>query len=399
MQTTNRLFMLLGAGTLTLMGASCGSHGKYTEAHLSGAKIKMDGLKAATEYQMAHQAFLAGDLNKARKHVDHSISLNDTVVKCHVLKGRVFMEMNDLERASACFVQAQTLEPDNVDASYFRGVLAERVGRREEALTHYSRAAELDPSNAQYCIAAAEMMLDLGRAGEAKTYLEGQQDRFVNNAGVKQVLGNIAMLSGDTVAAEVLFSEARMLAPDDVIIRECLVRALMANHKFSEAEGVLVKLMSGMPQPRRDLQHLHARCLMHVDRPVEAREVYLSLTRDQQGQSDADAWYGLGQCAYVLRDTARLKMAAQRLVAIAPHQADGFVLRGLLNRSTGEMRAALTNFQQAVKISRNPETLVLLGMTQRDLGMTAQAQQSFEAALLLAPGDQTARTMVAGAPE
>lgn len=397
MTTNIRVLSICAACGLAATLGACGSHGKYTEEHLSGAKIKMNGLKAATEYQMAHQAFLAGDLDKALKHVDFSLSLNDTVVKGHVLKGRIFMERNDLEKSSACLKQAEEIDPTSVDAAYFQGVLAERITRKEEALGHYRRAGELDPSNAQYCVAAAEMLIDLGRVQEAQTYLESRENQFVNNPGVKQVLGNIAMLTNDTVAAEALFAEARLLAPDDIIIRECLVRAMMANQKFAEADSILAKMITEKAaSDRRDLLHMHARCLLQIDRPVEAREVYLGLTRDQQGQSDIEAWKGLGHAAYMLRDSARLKIAAQRLVAIAPHSPDGFVLRGLLNRNAGEYQAALTNFQQAVKLARTTDNLVLLGMTQRDLNMIAQSKQSFEAAAQLSPKDHTAASMLAG---
>ncbi|MBL9002160.1 MAG: tetratricopeptide repeat protein [Phycisphaerae bacterium] len=391
--------LILAAG-LTLVLSGCGSHGKYTAAHLSGAKLKMNALKAATEYQMAHQAFLAGDLNKALRHIDHSLSLNSDVVKSHVLKGRIFLEKNDPEKAEACFTYAQSEEPDNVEAAYFRGVLAERVSRKEEALAHYTKAADLAPTDAQYCIAAAEMMIDLGRVPDAKVYLEQREGGFVHNAGVKQVLGNIAMLTGDTARAEVLFTEARLLAPDDTIIRECLVRALMANQKYAEAGALLSAMNAEKPGGAgRDVMHLHATCLMHTDRPVEARELYLKLTKDAAGQSDAEAWMGLGQSAFILRDTARLKLAAQRLIAIAPQSADGYVLRGLLNRTNGEMQAALNNFQQAVKMSRTADNLMLLAMTQQDLGMTAQARQTLRAAAEVRPGDATAARMLATVPE
>ena len=114
-----RIVSLCAVCGVALSLAACGSHGKYTADHLSGAKIKMNGLKAATEYQMAHQAFLAGDMEKAIKHVDFSLSLNETVVKSHVLKGRIFMEMNDLEKSSACFKAAEKIDEKNVEAAYY----------------------------------------------------------------------------------------------------------------------------------------------------------------------------------------------------------------------------------------------------------------------------------------
>src|SRR3954468_17950315 len=96
---------MLAVGGLTLLGwaaiiapgcAGMDHHGKYTAEHQSAAKAKMEGLKAATEYKMGEQAYLAGDLPKAIKHVELSISLNDHVAKSYVMYGRIKMEMGDV---------------------------------------------------------------------------------------------------------------------------------------------------------------------------------------------------------------------------------------------------------------------------------------------------------------
>ncbi|MBS0197138.1 MAG: tetratricopeptide repeat protein [Planctomycetes bacterium] len=401
---SNHRPIVTAARLLTLAAAAwaggCASHGNYTAEHMSAAKVKMDGLKAATEYQMAHQAFLAGDLEKGLRHVDRSLSLNPKVAKSHVLKGRVYLEMNDLEKSSACFAQASEIEATNVEAQYYQGVLCERVARKEEALGHYQKAAELDGANAQYCIAASEMLIDLGRVDEAKAYLESRAGNFTNNAGVKQSLGNIAMLRGDSVTAEKLFQDARLLAPDDAMIIESLVRAQMANQKFAEADTNLTRMLeNGGGDHRRDLMHMHARCLTQLDRTVEARTVYLELTRDQQGQSDVAAWKGLGETAFILRDSMHLKAAAGRLVAMAPQSPDGYVLRGLMSRQAGQLPAALSNFQQAAKLAKTGDNLVLLGMTQQDMNLLAQAKQSYKTALEVDPRNATAAKLLAAVPE
>jgi len=190
--TAVALLALLGWAAIVAPG--CRGHGDYTKEHVSGAKKKMDALKSGTEWQMAHQAFLAGDLDKAMRHCDYSISLNDNVARSHVLRGRIFMEMGNLEQSSIAFSKAETLDPVNVDTQYFQGILAERLTRTQDALTRYQKAAELDPSNSQYPVAAAEMLIDLNRIADAKAYLVASRDRFDHSAGICQTLGQIALL-------------------------------------------------------------------------------------------------------------------------------------------------------------------------------------------------------------
>jgi tetratricopeptide (TPR) repeat protein len=384
----------LGLGMLTTPG--CNTHGKYTSEKMSTAKIKMEGIKSATEYKMAEQAFLSGSMPKALKHIDHSISLNDGVAKSYVLRGRILAEMGDIEGAVASLQKGREIEPDNVDASYYMGTIAERIERREEALAHYLRASELDPTNPQYAIAAAEMMMDLGDIDRAEQYLTSHAASYDHNAGIRQTLGHIAMMKNDPATAVRLFSEARLLAPDDQNITEDLVRAQIATGKYAEAEYNLSRLLTGdQNKHRRDLQHMRASCLMLLDRPVEAREILIRLTTDPAGSADVEAWVALGQVAYVLRDYNRVKQCAARAIAIAPGRHEGYVLKALAQRKARDFVGAKKSIQTALSISRTSDNLVLLGMIQQDLKQHRAARLSFAEALRVNPNDPNAGPLLA----
>jgi tetratricopeptide (TPR) repeat protein len=380
-------------------GGCAGTHGEHTAKQLSAAKIKMDGIKAATEYKMAEQAFLGGDLTKARKHVEHSISLNEEVAKSHVLRGRVLMEQGDLENASAEFKQAQAVDPKNVASEYYQGILAERIERSEEALNHYVAASELDSTSPQYAIAAAEMMIELGQVERAESYLLSHAANFDHNAGIRQTLGHIAMMKSEPAKAVTLFNEARLLAPDDQNINEDLIRAQISAKKYAEAEYNLGRLLTGKDnKDRRDLKHMQASCLMMLDRPVEARAILINLTADRAGSADAEAWSSLGQVAYLLGDMTRVKQCAGRLVAIAPERPDGYVLRALAQRKAGDLGGARKSVQTALSFSRTSENLVLLGMIQQQMSDTDGARLSFAEALKINPQDQNAGMLLTSVP-
>ncbi len=388
---------LVAAATLALLAASgCGGgHGQYTEEHYNAAKEKMGALKSGTEYQMAHQAFLAGDLKKALRHADYSIELNSKVPRSHVLRGRTMMEMGNLEQANFSFKKAEEIDAKNVDAQYFQGVLAERLMRPEEALTRYQQAATLDESNSQYPVAAAEMLIQLDRATEAESYLMARRDHFDHSPGIRQTLGHLAMLRNDSKSAEQLFFEASLLAPNDQPILEDLAHAQMNNGRFAAAETNLSKLLAKTEnEKRRDLRHLQAVCLTQVNRPVEAREVYFTLTKDEEGSSDFDAWLGLGRLSVTLRDNARLREASSRLVAINPERPEGYVLRAIHLRKTGEFEKARDSLGQALSIRQDTDSLVLLGLIERDLGRVEGAKAAFAQALKLDPTNPEASELI-----
>lgn len=385
--------LLAGLAMATGFG---GCAGAFTGEGASKAKEKMDVMKSATEWQTAHQAFLSGDLKKALKSVDRSIALSPDVPKSHVLRGRISMEQSNMEQAFKSLARASELDPNNAEAPYYMGIAYERIAQPQKAMEFYGKAADLDPESAQYAIATAECMTDIGQVDGAESYLRTRQAAFEHNAGIRQTLGHIATMRGDYASAASLFGEARLLAPDDLAITEDLVRAQIATGKFNDAEFNLTKMLQNPTlTERRDLQHLRVRCLVEVDRLLEARELAIKLTSGDTGQSDVEAWMQLGNISYMLRDTVRTKQASARVVALAPERSDGYVMQGLHYRREGNLEHARVAFRRAVQIQPTSETLVMLGLVQRDLNQVSEARLSFAEAAKQNPEDPTALQLLA----
>lgn len=394
----NALALTAAAGLAAawLVASGCSTTGRHTSRDASQAKQTLAVIKSATEWDMARQAFLAGDLDKALKGVDRSIALNENVPKSHVLRGRILLEKGDIEGAIDSFNVAQTIDPASYDAHYFQGVAFERLAQPEQAKERYVKAADLDPSNPQYVIAAAEMMLDLNQTPQARAFLEERQPAFEHNGGVRHLLGQIAMIEGDTERAERLFTEARLLTPDDPMINEDLVRAMVANRKFGDAESLLARMLKDPAYAdRRDLRKLQARCLIETDRLVEAREVYIRLTRDDAGVNDAEAWLELGNASYLLNDDTRARQGAARAIALAPSQPGGYILRALVERRSGDLKAASETLQ--VGANRAPDDAsirTLMAVVKAELDNPQAARMALDEALRLDPGNPAAKRLM-----
>ncbi|MFG0285565.1 MAG: tetratricopeptide repeat protein [Phycisphaerales bacterium JB039] len=378
-------------------GMGCfGGHGKHTQAHLNAAQAKMSAMKSATEWDMARQAFLAGDLDKALKHVDDSIALNASVPKSHVLRGRILMEMGNMNGAMESLRTAESLDPQNIDAQYFLGVAHERLGKQDVAAAHYRNASELDTSKAMYAIAAAEMMIDAGQLAEAEQFLVERQSDFEYSAGVRQTLGHIALLGGDAEKARSLFTEARFMAPEDLSVLEDLARAEVATGRFAEAEYNLSQLLEAEGYgDRRDLMHMQSRCLVALDRPVEARDLLTRLTQGDGGAKDVDAWVQLGHVSYVIKDQARLRTCASRVIALTPNRAEGYTLLALYQRSRGDLEGALASLDKACQF-RGDDTspLVLKGLVARKLEQFDTARSAFETASAEDPDNASLKALL-----
>ena len=388
---------ILAAAAATSTGCNAfRTHGKYTQEHITKSRERLDQMKSATQYDMAQQAFLAGDLDKSQKLVDASLAVSPAVARSHVLRGRIMIEKGLIEQALQSLARAEAIDPGFVDAHYYQGIAFERVLKREDALAHYVKAAELDPSNAQYAVAATEVLIDLDRTADAEKFLSQQSERFQNNAGIRQTLGHLALMRDDPKTAVVMFNDARLLAPDDADILEDLTRAQFQTGAFAEADANASRLLNDPANAgRRDLLHLRARCLADLNRVVEARDILITLTSGLEGAGDTEAWIGLGNVAYVLKDLARVRAAATRVIALAPDRADGYMLKALWHRRMGDTDKALLEIERTLERSpSHASALTLKGIILADRGQYEAARVALGAALRSDPANADVATLL-----
>lgn len=392
--TLARCGLILSAAALAGL-AGCSGHGKYTKEGVSLAKERLAAAKAGTEYQMAQQQFFGGELDKALKTVNASLKITTEIPKVHILKGRILLEQGDLTASYASFQEAQELDEKLAEPHYYLGILHERFREPEIALERYNEAASLDESNPQYVVAAAEMLMQMGRLDEADAMLAEKQETFAYDAAIRQTQGHVQMLRGEYEKAAELFNQALLLAPDDQIVMEDLVQAQLAAGEYAEAEFNITRLMESAEGDRRDLKHMRARCLMALDRPMEARSLLLDLVDSNEGAKDVHAWMELGNVAFVLQDGKRLDQASSRLIAIAPERYEGYFLRAAHFRQKQDLASALKSADEAVRVAgkEGAGPLILRGLILTDLNRKDEAMQSFAQAVKLDPSNQRTRAL------
>lgn len=388
------LLLAVSAGGLANLGA-CAGHGESTTKAAEAGNLRMAAVKSGVEYQIALEQFLSGELVKATRTCESAIGLNPMVGKSHVLRGRIMIERGELESARASLLRAEEVDPKSFEAQYYLGIVHERFSQPEEALQRYLRAVNLDPTSAQYIVAAAEMYVQLKRFDEADQLIATPSDSLANNAAIRQTAGNIALLKGEPDRAVQLFGQARLLAPDDPSVVEDLVRAQMAARKYGDAEfNISVLLREKANANRRDLRHWRAEALAAMNRMVEARSVLDELTSDEAGQSDLQAWLALGRVAAALSDQHRLRQAAQRVIVLAPARSDGYVMKAMNLRAVGELPGALSAAETAVSLDGESSTPRLLrALILRELGRDDEAAKSLSEVLERHPAHAAAQRL------
>jgi tetratricopeptide (TPR) repeat protein len=141
---------------------------------------------------------------------------------------------------------------------------------------------------------------------------------------------------------------------------------------------------------------MRARCLTHLDRPLEARDVLIELTSGDEGQRDAEAWIELGNVCFSIKDMNRTRQAWQRIVAIAPDRAEGWMLKALYQSRTNDNEGALKSVTRAEeRRGESVDPLVLKGVILHDLGRIEDAKACFAKVLELEPDNQAAKNAFA----
>ncbi|MBL8746328.1 MAG: tetratricopeptide repeat protein [Phycisphaerae bacterium] len=374
-----------GLAAACLVLASCG-HGRYTSEAKADAEKRAGQLKAATQFDMATQQFESGDLDRALRTTDSTIALTPEVSVPYLLRGRILLEMGKPEEALAALEKGESIDPKNADFSYYRGVVLESVGRRTAALEAFTQAAAIAPTDLKHRLAASEIMTELGWLDQAESLLVENQSAFQYSPGLRQMLGHIAMMRGDTPQAVEQFQEAVVLGPDDPALVEDLSRALIAAGRFTDAEQCLKRLMDNAKyRDRRDIRHMRARCLVEIGRPVEAREILMRLVDGKAGASDVEAWIRLAEVAVMMNDDRQLRTAASRLISIAPDRFEGYLAQAMWQRRERDLPAALRSLEKSISLAPgNPAPARLKALILKQMGRAADADQAFEHADRLA---------------
>ena len=86
--------------------------------------------------------------------------------------GTVYLMWGDGAKARQAFAESLTMDPGLARAHNSLGVLAAREGRLDEAVERWKRAAVLDPDDYQTLFNLGSTLRKLGRAPEARAYLD-----------------------------------------------------------------------------------------------------------------------------------------------------------------------------------------------------------------------------------
>lgn len=168
---------------------------------------------------------------KALQHLDEALDLNPRYVEAHLHRAVVLNELGREEEAQQAFKQAQSVagEPRDGLPAHLASRLANKhaelgeayaeAGAVDRAINEFNQAIALGPRFYDLRCRLARLLMEAGRALDAREHLELVVREQPNFAEASASLGLACYLSGDGLAAKAVWEEYLRRRPGDTRVQ------------------------------------------------------------------------------------------------------------------------------------------------------------------------------------
>src|SRR5467141_1214593 len=156
-----------------------------------------------------------------------------------VMEGASALREGNSVHAKELFQRAVALDPNNVDARTYLGIIADHAGELTEAEREFAAAARAAPTSPEARNNHGAILFRLGRKGSAAQEFEASIRLNPKQAGALVNLAQIRFADGTSEglrSARELFLRAEAIAPDAEIARGLVVISLRLHEPAKAAE-------------------------------------------------------------------------------------------------------------------------------------------------------------------
>ena len=251
--------------------------------------------KVDTKYERAYIAAArlmanAGDYKGAVEAFGNAIKVNPSNAQTYQEQGSAYANMGDYKSAETSFRKALAyMDPSKPDAAtyynlssvlseqeknsegvnyaaiaynnkasvskvlqvnivYNYGLLSEKTGETNRAISLYNEALSLDPNHLKSKINLGGLYTKNGNTDSAITYLESANSQSPNNFEVNNNLGNAYREKGDYAKAITYYQNALRINATDNTVRENLAKAYASSGQYSNAKMTYEDVISANPE-------------------------------------------------------------------------------------------------------------------------------------------------------
>ena len=237
--------------------------------------------------------------------------------------------------------------PQEARLWYLRGMLAERLGRRQEAEDDYRKAVRTDPELRDCALDLVDLLLDGGRLEEAEALAGRLAARWPDHARALGLLGEARACLGRACAAEASFRKALAIDPSFAWAGRHLSDLLLERGRVDEAHELIVGLLDRDP-----LDPCNHAYLGEILEGKGLTEAAMASLRTALWLRPGYSWAARCLARMVCRSGGTLQAVEilQRALESKPDDALMIACLGCLEKKLGFVEAAEVCFRRALKI-------------------------------------------------
>ncbi len=177
--------------------------------------------------------------------------------------GMQAFKVGDLVGAKGQFQRVTQTDAKAYPAYYSRGVVCERLGETQNALSDYRQATLIVPDYEPAIVGYAVLLARMGKPDQAEDYLNGRMAAMPGSAAVIGALAEVKSIQGDSGAAQRYAQEALKRNPD---YRPAMITLARDHYRARRLDLALYTLKGildgyGEENPPRDPDNAEARLM------------------------------------------------------------------------------------------------------------------------------------------
>lgn len=389
-----RLFAIVLCGVVLFAG--CEHHEKARAA----AKQRWDKASAQIKLALAQQQYDSGRYKQAAKLVNECLNGDPEKVGAHLLLGKLCLAEGSVRQGSAELELTVQMDPNLAEGWYWYGVALQQLGRTDDALTSYTEAMRLYPTNVEYILAVAETGAATDKIEESIKLLEEKITVMPRNVSLKVATADLLCRTEKTEQAIELYRHAMLLDSSDESVAESLGYCYIFEDRWKEAAEIFNELASKSDEQaqagddsaaavsRRKLYfQTAAYCNMNSGQYDKAVASYGKLAVEQR--DDAQMWLKMGQAALGAGMTNRALRCGRRALRIRAGFADAVALVGCAQYMSGDYTDSLESFEQISADQANGSLAwLMMARCYERLNQPDKAASAYSRALEINPDSQ-----------
>lgn len=254
-------------------------------------------------------------------------------------------QSGDFAKAAESYGKALELDAKSAPAALGMARSFAKLGRPLEAIPHYRKAAELDPSYRDTLLELATV-LESAQQGEEAIALYRQ---FPDHAAAQERLGELLIETGKPREA-ILPLEFAVKQSPTAANRLALATAYLRSNETDKALGMLKEALRMEPADTRLRLH-YGRVLRDQKNYAAAAEQFEAVARAEP--QSVEVWNEVAAVRILLEKYDRALEALDKLKSLGAETASHYYLRALALDHMKVYKPALDNYQAFLAMSRN----------------------------------------------